>query len=815
MRIFSDAMFRDQWKPLVDDGIKPLVNGNEERPGSTFKLNVNCFRIIWNPSSSIYHYHYDLSGEAAANAATDPKAERKLLERAWSDLEKKLETFCFRAPGHIFSPKKVDDFTIFCPAKDALQEFTMTVSVREASRNATGVAEVVGQHIVNQLATRQALARKVGRRLYKESQTVVEAGKGSLNMMYSLSLLKSSYGPLLQVDLMHRPVQEKTIIDVLKGVMPGMDIFAYRLDNEIKIEWLECCVSATVVTSYNNRVYRIKSVHFDMDPNSFFDMRRKGDKDLKISLWQYLKLCYSREVKFKTQPVLEAFPDKSTERVFLLPEFCHLTGLDEDTSHHKTRLMETLKRLKASPQERYDAILQGVAKEFKDQDICKKWGCQLEVEPLKVEGRILEKWQVSFEEQKKFAVDEEGTFSRWLRHGLQDARTIEDWLLIYPAMDEPVLELWISSLRSTAESGFNMKLGDPHQLCCSDQRSELPTLLQTHVTSQTQFVVLLTPPNESWKVYRTFKDWMCCRMPTPCQVIKSDTIRKRQSTGAILARIVQQMNAKSWGPLWHIHPEEAETPIFEEFLSKPAMVLGINIYQTSSERRWIGLVASLNKAFSQYYSMAKECTDKGSLSTQLQQLFRDALVAFAEENDGLLPQRFVVYQAFISPDEWPMVEEVEFKSLQAVLDMAKKKPAADGPTYAPEMTYIVVSKKDDMRIFTLRPDAANIANPESGTVVNDPRVSSGPFPNFYAVNQSCTRGTAVPAHFTVLKQPEKGVSMDFVEALTYRLSLLYYNSNAAVRLPAPAMYACRLSHFVGTALQQEPSTELSKTLFYL
>ena len=46
----------------------------------------------------------------------------------------------------------------------------------------------------------------------------------------------------------------------------------------------------------------------------------------------------------------------------------------------------------------------------------------------------------------------------------------------------------------------------------------------------------------------THHDWksrlhivrMCCRMPTPCQVIKSDTIRKRQSTGAILARIVQQ-----------------------------------------------------------------------------------------------------------------------------------------------------------------------------------------------------------------------------------------------------------------------------------
>ena len=30
------------------------------------------------------------------------------------------------------------------------------------------------------------------------------------------------------------------------------------------------------------------------------------------------------------------------ERVFLLPEFCHLTGLDEDTSHHKTRCFDEI-----------------------------------------------------------------------------------------------------------------------------------------------------------------------------------------------------------------------------------------------------------------------------------------------------------------------------------------------------------------------------------------------------------------------------------------------------------------------------------------
>lgn len=40
----KDAMFRDQWKPLVDNGIKPLVNGNEERPGSTFKFLGNIIK---------------------------------------------------------------------------------------------------------------------------------------------------------------------------------------------------------------------------------------------------------------------------------------------------------------------------------------------------------------------------------------------------------------------------------------------------------------------------------------------------------------------------------------------------------------------------------------------------------------------------------------------------------------------------------------------------------------------------------------------------------------------------------------------------
>jgi len=418
---------------------------------------------------------------------------------------------------------------------------------------------------------------------------------------------------------------------------------------------------------------------------------------------------------------------------------------------------------------------------------------------------------VAFEEDQRFPVDEEGNFTRWLRHGLQVAREIENWLLIYPEMDEPVLDIWINSLRTTAQTGFKMALGEPSRLMCSDPRVELPELLQRHVIiGQTQFVLLMTPSNDSWKVYRLFKEWTCCQLPVPSQVIKSDTIRKRQSTGMILARIVQQMNAKSWGPLWHILPEEKETPAFEEFYRHPVMMLGINIYQTSGGHRWMGLVASLNKVCSQFYSGAKECTDSASLSVNLQNLFRDALVDFADNNEKQVPQHLVIYRGFVEEEDYPSLE-VELQSLQAVLKLAAKQTRED---YAPEMTYIAVAKQDDMRIFSLRPDVANIANPESGTVVDDPKICFGSFPSFYAINQSTTKGTAVPAHFSVLKKPEN-MSMDFIHSLTYRLSLLYYNSNAAIRLPAPLMYAHRLAKFAGTVLRREPSNDLRLTLYYL
>ena len=379
--------------------------------------------------------------------------------------------------------------------------------------------------------------------------------------------------------------------------------------------------------------------------------------------------------------------------------------------------------------------------------------------------------------------------------------------------DTPVLDLWLRSLQATAMQGFHMQLEEPEKVCCSDQRNELVDKLQKHVNEGTQFVLLLTPSNDCWKVYRLFKEAVCCDRALPSQVVKSDTIRKRQSTGSILARVVQQMNAKSNGPLWHVMTMEPKFEAFFEDQSNPFMILGINVYRTAGGTLWLGLVATLNKACSQFFSMAQDVPE--DVSVVLQRLFRDALLAFADCNSQQLPKKIIVYRSFVSLDERSTVKAVEVEALKKVMAVAS--PKAEGSekaAYTPELTFITVAKKDDMRIFSPRPDISNIGNPESGTVVDDWRLSCGAFPCFYAINQTNAKGTAVPSHYSVIAKPES-VSMDFIQKLTYKLSLLYYNSNSAVRYPAPVMYARRLTSFVGNTLRRAPNAELTRQLFYL
>lgn len=748
-----------------------------------------------------------------------------MVEEAWNSLKTTLEHFVVRRPGLIFSPKLVQDFRI--PLKSGGEvkiSFVARTPGDQINAGLLGPATVVGQHIVNKLAQPFKI-QKVGKRYYSNCPQA-NTGKQVFINGYCVNMLNvNSAGPLLQLDVVHRPLSQKSMIEVLKEICEGneSDIWAFQKDTDVAAEWMRFCENATVVTQYNARVYRIKAVHFDKTPADEFTMYQRDRKQYaKITYLKYIEAFYSMRPEFRNQPLLEAFPEKETEKVFLLPELCVQTGITEEIRKDKNTMSEALKSIKAAPQERLNAIIAGATDMQKDtlpsSTAVKAWGCSLDTEPVEVNGRVLEPLQVAFQEKKVYPV-EDGNFTKLLRNGLQCAVKLDDWILMYPASDESVLDIWLRSLRDIAQVAFGMQLVDPRRIKLENQLEELDEALQREVQQSTQLVLMLIPNKDSPKVYQRFKRKLIADLPCISQVVKSETIRKRQSIAAVLSKVVLQINAKFSGPLWNITvSKDLEKDIVAESLkTTPFSIVGLDVYRNNMGERTLAMTATIDKSYSQYFSMSATLDKEewqSSLLQNIQNLFRNALLCFAGANGanhGILPDKIVVYRASVSSEDMDLVS-AEFKAMQEVLDVLVTRTFGRQPEDRPKITFIAIARRGNMRIFAH--DEKGAKNPETGTVVDDPVLCASGIPSFYLISQAISKGSAIPSFYSVLLN-ENNFSMDVIQNLTYRLCLMFYNSAAAVRVPAPVLYASKLAKMIGSVVQKAPHAALQKSLFYL
>ena len=126
-----------------------------------------------------------------------------------------------------------------------------------------------------------------------------------------------------------------------------------------------------------------------------------------------------------------------------------------------------------------------------------------------------------------------------------------------------------------------------------------------------------------------------------------------------------------------------------------------------------------------------------------------------------------------------------------------------------KFTDIIVSKRINPRFFTgPQPD-----NPHSGTIVDDVVTLLERY-DFYLVSQSVRQGTVNPTSYNVIKDTS-GLKAEHIQALTYKLTHLYYNWPGTVRVPMVCQYAHKLAFLVGNSLHRMPSEGLNDLLYYL
>ncbi|XP_071789596.1 piwi-like protein 1 [Asterias amurensis] len=761
------------------------VVSKEGSSGTKLEVYTNCFRLKAEDRWLLYQYHVGFNP-----MIENPRARQAIL-RFHSEI--------------LGSPLAFDGMTLFLLRKleqpvtklrtkrkdsDAIVEVTVTLTNELAPTSPTCIQ-------VYNIIFRKILAfvgmEQIGRHYYNPKTPIMIQQHG-LQMWpgFITSILQYEKDVLLMADVSHKILRLDTVLDLMT------DIYNKK-PNTFQDEVTRLLIGEIVLTSYNNKTYRVDDIDWSKNPSNTF---AKFDGS-QISYAQYYQDAYDRKIMDMSQPLLISRPKKRDERrgmtgpIHLIPELCMLTGLSDAVRSDFHVMKDIATHTRISPGDRVNTLrsfITGFPKNKDAKEYCDKWKIGFENEPVKIAARVLPAETIHQKTAKINYKPSDAEWSRELRgNALISTVNLNDWMLIYTSRDQGnAMDFKQTLPRVAGPMGITVR--EPKMCALRDDRSETYVNgIRNNLTSSTQLVVCVLSSNRKDR-YDAIKKFCCNESPVPSQCIVSRTLSKKQMLMSVCTKICMQINCKLGGELWAV-----EMPL------SSMMVVGIDSYHDSSSkgRSVGGFVATMNKTLTRYYS---RCTFQHSgqeLIDGLKVCMKAALKMYHEINNAL-PQRIVIYRDGVGDGQLAAVVEHE---LPQILDTVK----ALGSDYDPKVVVIVVKKRINNRFFMQ--SRSGLSNPPPGTVI-DSVVTRPDFYDFFLVSQSVRQGTVTPTSYNVIWDTW-GLKPDYVQRLTYKLTHLYFNWPGTIRVPAPCLYAHKLSFLVGQSLHKAPHLDLADRLYFL
>ncbi|XP_037958160.1 protein argonaute-3 [Teleopsis dalmanni] len=608
---------------------------------------------------------------------------------------------------------------------------------------------------------------------------------------YATAVTECEGGLMLCCNLSHRLLNQKTVLELLTEIYQSKP-------SEFQINAKKALLGSVVITRYNNKTYRIDEIKFDTNPLDEFDM-----KGQKISYVDYYFKTYRIDIKDKKQPLLVTIktvtrPDNTVEEcVFsLVPELCHLTGLQDNLRSDFKLMREIATFTKASPNQRLlslEKFVDNVNNTSEAKLILSSWGLSLAEKPQPLMGRVLGEERVYFG-SKNFGCGVSTDFGKYATNNyLLNPINVLDWILIYCKRDENAARTFIEQYEYCTNA-MGIKVQRPKTVMLDNDRIDnLAIALRKAITRQTQIVVSIFPTNREDR-YATMKKLCCTEFPVPSQVIIARTLGNRAKVKSIVQKIALQINCKVGGDLWHVN-----IPF------KNVMICGVDVYHDPSKRQnsVSAFVSSLNNTYSKWFSQVFIQKPKEEVISGYCAILVQAIANY-EKLNKCLPNNIIIYRDGISDGEFGTTAQYEIEQLKDICQNSYPQPIL--------LTYIISQKRINARYFT-NFAAGSAGNPSPGTIV-DNIITRKCLYDFYLVSQSLREGTVTPTHYVVLNDDGK-FKPDIIQRLTYKLTFMYYNWPGAIRVTACVQYAHKLAYLVGQFVKKHPGKELEDKLYYL
>lgn len=606
---------------------------------------------------------------------------------------------------------------------------------------------------------------------------------------------------LMNMDCTHKLMQDKTVLTIMN------ELLSRNRDN-FKEAIRVALVNKLIITTYNNKCYRIEDIDFEQNARTCFD--RNGQS---ISYKEYFKTVYDITLNTDTQPMVRVKLNNSARRqadsgderpIFVPPELCRLAGLTSEQVNDMRLKMDLVRSCQLSPDQRVTMLNTFLAKIHSNErvrEILTKWGYDYDRNAKLVKAHVFAPEKICWQSTLNADVSKwkpiDGPTAGFEQHLRNERIAVAPTFRKMYAIAFASERNSINQILSILKSGFDqvgLHVGKVETIVLEQDR---PTEMRRTLESlpNDSELNLIVMPRQNKERYDMIKRYSTCDRGIPTQVVTSKLMMDPKKARGAATKIALQVAAKIGGEPWRIHLPLKET-----------MVCGYDTYHdtTNRGRSYGAFVASTNAAFSTWFSKINRHERLEELSTNLSEDLADAITNYKAKN-GSVPSKIILFRDGVGDGDIPHVFKVEVKQARKAI----KKVA--GTDCAIQLTFIIVNKRVGARFY--RKFNNQITNPLPGTVVDNTVTREGRY-DFYLISQSTRQGTVSPTYYNILFD-ESGLPMDKLQLLAYKMSLNYYNWSGGVRVPAPCQYAHKLAFQTGESLHELPSAKLVNNLHYL
>ena len=782
---------------------KPNINAEElTYVLNTKKVYANLFEIKLKKKLTLFQYPYTVNPPIGA---ADTIIREKLFKHSAKHL-RKIFGDCFISGDSLYSMKEIKEnqnvkcflYTKNKGRNEYIFEFNNFENKRTIEQEDIQKDPLSKQFI--EMIIRDILRSNPKLEFYKDvfvmtnHKQIIETKNVSISFYpgFTTSFMETDSGNYLNVTLKNKIIQNETIYDYLNQ-------YKYKnskdLQNEIKTD----LKGRSFKVSYAKRNYKIDDIIFEKSPKNT-NINYEGQT---INLVKYYEMAHHLKIKDQNQPlILVRKTDSQGEPISLhfIPEFCSLSGLEDDATKDGFFMKELARYTKLEPVDRVNKtnefinLLSDNERDKKNPgSLSSKEKCELYGIEIKPVNNLFDAYYM--EETKLSGGNNKAVHAKDRTFPVLKKKDMTNWICFYEKNNYNEAESLYNNL-DKASKAFGLKIAEPEWIEMRNNSSakDWTATAEDYFgknKSDYDFAVFLLGKND--KIYKDLKKHSLCKNGYVSQVVKAKSMQKKGGVMSVCSKILLQINAKLGGISYKTLQDKTVN-------DRKIMVVGVDSSHIKGHGTGVAMVATINDTFTNFFNkeeIIKEENNKEQLQYYVSSFIEKAIEVYKKENKEP-PKNIIIYRQGVS-----LQQKEYLKAEIAEIDFALK-------TKNILYYYVLVNTKTTFKFFE---KAGNrFSNPGSGLLVIN-GVTNRNFIEFYIQPQEVTQGSATPTCFHVaygdMNFPE------FIAKFTYDLCHIYSNWQGTVRIPNVIKAAEKLSKMTAKYTLKELNENLAKGQAYL